>query len=131
MPKTTPEMNKLFTDYLDYLVARDVKKVEELGSDDAVMGYIGFHSEGGADWSLKGALDHIRPMKPSVVPPFEPTGYYEGDFAWFVGIPKGILPDGTEIIVRVTMIMRRVNGVWKAVHWHVSEPVDRTKELQG
>lgn len=131
MPKTTPEMNDFFMKYLNHLVNRDVKEVEEFGSDDDVMGYIGIHSEGPVNWSLQEVLDQIRHMKPSAVPPFEPYGYYDGDFAWFVGLPKGILPDGTEIVVRVTMIMRRVDGQWKAVHWHVSEPVDRSKELQG
>ena len=131
MAKTTPEMNKIFFDYLEALVKRDVAFVEKGGIDDDVMPYIGFHSEGGTDWSLKETIEHLRPMKPSAIPPFEVHGYYEGDFAWFIGIPKGILPNGLEIIVRITMIMRRVKGEWKAVHWHVSEPVDRTKELQG
>jgi ketosteroid isomerase-like protein len=131
MPKTTPEMNKKFTDYLAALVARDVAVIEKDGSDDEIMGYIAFHSEGPVNWSLREAVDYIRPMKPSAIPTFEPVGYYEGDFAWFVGMPKGILPDGTEVVVRVTMIMRRVGDDWKTVHWHVSEPVDRSKELQG
>ena len=131
MPKTTPEMNEHFKKYFNYLVVRDVDAAEKLSCDDEVMGYIGFHSEGGVNWSLQEAMDHIRPMKPSAVPDYEVTGYYEGDFAWFVGIPRGILPDGTEVVVRITTIMRRVDGVWKGVHWHVSEPVDRSKELQG
>lgn len=131
MAKTTPEMNKLFVDYLGYLVGRNVDKIAEFGSDDDVMGYVAFHSEGPVNWSLEEAVEYIRPMKPSATPPFEPVGYYDGDFAWFVGMPRGVLPDGTEVVIRVTMIMRRVDGQWKVVHWHVSEPVDRTKELQG
>lgn len=131
MAKATPELTKFFVDYLDALVRRDVDYVEKHGSDDDDMNYIGFHSEGTINWDLQDALRCIAPMNPSAIPAFEPVGFSEDNFAWFVGVPRGIFPDGTEVVVRVTMIMRRVNGEWKVVHWHVSEPVDRTKELQG
>jgi ketosteroid isomerase-like protein len=52
-------------------------------------------------------------------------GFVAGDFAWFTDHANGVLPDGHEIGIRTTLLMRRIDDHWKVVHFHVSEGVER------
>lgn len=130
MPVTTPEMNEFASNYLDYLVERKLDEVSTASIDDSNTQYTGIHSGlGPPDMSLEEAVDHLRTVPPSKFFDHNPQGWYEGDVAWWILFPWSKMPVGGEIHLRVTLIARRVDRQWKAVHWHVSEAVDRAAEF--
>ena len=119
-------MNHFAAEYMDYLISRNIDKMTTTSVDDDSTAYTGIHSGlGPPDLSLRQAIDHMKTVPPSQFFNLDPVGWYEGDVAWFMIFPRGIQPDGTLFEMRVTLIARRVEGEWKAVHWHVSEAVDR------
>jgi ketosteroid isomerase-like protein len=61
-----------------------------------------------------------------------PQGWEEGSMGWAVDEPAFGFPDGSEVRVRVTFVMHRVDDAWKIVHGHfsVGVPDDEVIELQ-
>jgi SnoaL-like domain len=59
-------------------------------------------------------------------------GYEEGELGWVVDEPTMEFPDGSAIRVRLTGVLRREDGEWKVVHFHVSVgvPDDEVVDLQ-
>ena len=49
-----------------------------------------------------------------------PQAYREGSIGWVAGRPTVRLPDGTEILVRLTGVFRKEQDGWKIVQWHFS-----------
>lgn len=71
----------------------------------------------------EGQASAARPTDTSI------TGFVAGDTAWTTHlIVADMLQDG-KIEVRCSVVMLRLDGVWKVVHCHVSEGVFR--DLQG
>lgn len=54
-------------------------------------------------------------------------GYAEGDLGWAADQPSFVLPDGTELPVRLSAVFHREEGMWKIVHLHVSFGVPDAK----
>lgn len=68
-------------------------------------------------------LDHLRAHQPREVVTTSPRGHVHGDFALVYDEPKiDLLEEGT-IDARFTAVLRRIEGVWKVVHAHLSEGV--------
>jgi len=49
-----------------------------------------------------------------------PQAYCDGSIGWLAGQPTVKLPDGTEVPVRLTAVLRREQNGWKIVQWHFS-----------
>ena len=109
--------------YLNACVMRDSEYILANSASDGT--YTGTTSGCSPPQSLEEIVSHLRGLKKAGWQKLDPTGYVAGDFAWFTDHAKGVLPDGEEIGIRTTLLMRRVDGQWKVVHFHVSEGVDR------
>lgn len=61
----------------------------------------------------------------------EPSCFEEGSVAWCADAPSFVLPDGTALPVRLTVVMRREDGAWKLVNAHFSlgVPDDRLGDV--
>jgi ketosteroid isomerase-like protein len=46
--------------------------------------------------------------------------YVDGDVGWFADRPSFALPDGTELVIRLTGVLRREDGGWNWVQVHTS-----------
>lgn len=63
----------------------------------------------------------------------QPTGWRNGETAWFVDEPTYIFPgDAGRMRTRLTSVLQREDGAWKIVHMHVSVgvPDEDVPELQ-
>lgn len=54
-------------------------------------------------------------------------GYEEGSIGWAADQPSLVLPDGTEVPLRLTAVFRREGGGWKIVTAHFSFGVPDAK----
>lgn len=61
-----------------------------------------------------------------------PEGFEEGSLGWVVDEPTMSLPDGSTIKTRLTGVLKREEGAWKIVHFHVSVgvPDEEVADLQ-
>ncbi|HEX5692953.1 MAG TPA: nuclear transport factor 2 family protein, partial [Roseiflexaceae bacterium] len=50
----------------------------------------------------------------------DPQAYSHGDVGWVADRPRFILPDGTEIPVRMSIVFVKEDGDWKVSHQHIS-----------
>lgn len=125
--KADAELTKLATLFLEACVTRDADYLAAHSIDAPVGSFtgIGTGSSDTANWTHAVNVEHFRHLKPVKWSGLSPDGYVVGDMAWFTDLAKGIMPDGQELTIRTTLIMRRIDGAWKAVHYHVSEPVVR------
>lgn len=49
-----------------------------------------------------------------------PLAFHEGSIGWIAGKPTLKLPDGTEVPVRLTVVLQKEQNDWKIVQWHFS-----------
>ena len=54
------------------------------------------------------------------VPGDDLRAYVEGDVGWFADRPSIKLPDGTDMSLRLSGVLRREGGSWHWVHGHTS-----------
>ncbi|MGH8907603.1 MAG: nuclear transport factor 2 family protein [Egibacteraceae bacterium] len=59
----------------------------------------------------------------------DPRGYREGDVGWVADQASIRLPDGTEILIRLTAVAHREAGVWRFVQCHASIGVPNEEAL--
>jgi hypothetical protein len=45
----------------------------------------------------------------------DPQAYCEGTVGWVADRPKMVMPDGSEVPLRLTIVFRKVDGDWKGV----------------
>ena len=109
--------------YLEACVTRDADYIAANSVDDGSFWGIG--SGPGPGWNLHETVEHLRGLKKAGWSGLNPQGFVAGDFAWFTDYAKGILPDGKQLDIRVTLVMRHLGKRWKVVHFHVSEGVQR------
>lgn len=50
----------------------------------------------------------------------DPRGFRDGNVAWVADRPLFVLPDGTQIPVRVTAVACQIDGRWQFVQAHLS-----------
>jgi SnoaL-like protein len=129
MPVATPELVDFSRRYLTALVARDTKYLSDTSLDEPDCRYLGIGSLPDEQWDLPHLLSHLAEFPPTTLVGSEPTGYYNDDVAWMVDFPGCELPDGSVLPLRITLVLRRVDGGWKAVHWHFSEGVARSLDM--
>jgi ketosteroid isomerase-like protein len=109
-----------------YLTACVTRDVDYIAANSATDGsFTGTTSGCGQPQSLDEIVSHLRGLKKAGWSQLRPTGFVAGDFAWFTDHANGVLPDGNEIGIRTTLLMRRIDDGWKVVHFHVSEGVER------
>ena len=109
--------------YLEACVTRDCEYIAASSVTDG--SFTGTTSGSSPPLSLEEIVSHLRGLKKAGWSQLHPTGYVAGDFAWFTDHAAGMLPNGEKIGIRTTLLMRRLEGRWKVVHFHVSEGVDR------
>jgi ketosteroid isomerase-like protein len=109
--------------YLNACVTRDADYIAENSATDG--SFTGITSGCSPPQSLEAIVSHLRGLKEAGWSELDPTGYVAGDFAWFTDHARGVLPNGQEVGIRTTLLMRRMDQRWKVVHFHVSEGVDR------
>ena len=63
------------------------------------------------------------------VVPGDIQAYREGSVGWVADRGKFVLPDGTEVPVRLTAVFRQENGEWKLVQEHASVGVPNQEVL--
>ncbi len=51
------------------------------------------------------------------------VAWEEGSIGWLADRPTFVLPDGSEIQVRMTGVLRKERGDWRLVHLHASIPI--------
>jgi hypothetical protein len=109
-----------------YLTACVTRDADYIAANSATDGsFTGTTSGCSQPQSLDAIVSHLRGLKTAGWSQLHPTGHMAGDFAWFTDHSNGVLPDGKEIGIRTTLLMRRIDGQWKVVHFHVSESVER------
>lgn len=129
MPLATPEMINMAENLMRYCAERKVDLVAQMSVEDDEIPYIGFHTTPTCDMKIQDTVSRLGPKAKAISLDIRTEGWYIGDVAWFVHWFTGICPDGTDLPVRGTTVMRKVNGEWKVAHWHVSEPVDRSANM--
>ncbi len=128
MAATPQELNDFIRDYLAALAARDAQFVIENSVADDEAGYSGIHTgDEPINWTIQETAEAIAPLAPAVLHGSAPKGWMIGDVAWFTDFPHGVLPNGQVLpdFVRLSVVARRKDGVWKVAHWHISEQVPR------
>ena len=110
--------------YLNACVTRDADYIAANSVADG--SFTGITSGRSPPEGLEEIVGHLRGLKKAGWSGLDPAGFIAGDFAWFTDHAKGVLPDGQEIGIRTTLLMRQIGNEWKAVHFHVSEGVERT-----
>jgi hypothetical protein len=119
------ELNRLATQFLQACVTRDVEYVAAHAVDEPAGSFTGITTGSDPDWSLSNTINHLQGLKQAGWVELDPHGFVAGEFAWFTAFAYGVIPNGERLGIRTTLIMRRFDGNWKAVHFHVSEAVDR------
>lgn len=112
--------------YLQANVLRDVNYVFANSIDLPKGSYVGMGSGTGKDFSLEYAAGHLAGLKPVSWEGLSPEGYMVGNMAWFTDLATAVLPDGRKVLIRITVVMRKVGEQWYAVHHQVSEGVSRS-----
>jgi hypothetical protein len=110
--------------YLTACVRRDADYVAANSVTDG--SFTGTTSGCSPPQSLEEIVGHLRGLKKAGWSELHPAGFTAGDFAWFTEYTNGVLPNGQEIGIRTTLLMRQVGEAWKVVHFHVSEGVERS-----
>ena len=126
MPNATPELIEFARNYLAALVARDTEYLADTSLDGEDCRYSGIGSLPDEQWDLQDLLAHLSDFPPTRFVNSQPSGFYIDDVAWLIDFPGCELPDGRVLAMRISLVLRRVEGKWKAVHWHVSEGVARS-----
>ena len=126
MPAATPELIDFARRYLAALVARDTEFLATTSFDSDDCRYLGIGSPPEEYWDLDQLISHLGDFPPTRFVGSEPNGYCAGDVAWLTDFPGCELPDGTVLSMRITLVLLRIDGDWKAVHFHVSEGVARS-----
>jgi SnoaL-like domain len=121
--RASQEVLHAATRYLEACVTRDADYIAANSVDDGSFWGIG--SAPGPGWNLQETVEHLRGLKKAGWSGLKPQGFVAGDFAWFTDYAKGVLPDGEQLDIRVTLVMRHLGERWKVVHFHVSEGVQR------
>jgi SnoaL-like domain len=118
--------------FYDRLSAGDVDSFDDLVSGDPATLVIGTAP---GEWVRE--RDRLRfgfeaegvGMRPGP----SPEGFAQGSLGWVVDEPTLSFPDGTAISTRLTAVLKREDGAWKIVHFHVSVgvPDEEVAELQS
>jgi len=112
-------------------LGRDGKFIAANSIDAPAGSFLVYGTSGEKGHTYQPFLDHLTELKPLTWSELNPDGYVVDDFAWFTGTAKAPLPGGDVAKARFTMVMRKVGGAWKVVHFHLSEPVPRTGIKKG
>lgn len=131
MAITTPEMNKLASDFINWALVRDGEMIKKHAIEDCESEFICFHtSPKRPDRRIKVLTDYVVKTPPAGGTDYETNGWYVDDVAWCVSNLSGLCPDRvTKLPLRATVIMRRVKGEWKVAQLHLSEAVDRAAQM--
>lgn len=112
-------------------LGRDGRFIAANSIDTPAGSFQVFGTSGKQSLGYQPFLDHLTELKPFTWAEINPEGYVVDDFAWFTGTAKAPMPTGDVALVRFSMVLRKVDGAWKAVHFHLSEPVPRAGIKKG
>lgn len=112
--------------YLQASVIRDVDFVFARSIDLPKGSYVGMGSGTGTDFSLEYAAGHLAGLQRVAWDDLDIQGHTVDDVGWFTGTALGVLPDGRELPIRITVVLRKVGDQWFTVHHHISEGVSRS-----
>jgi ketosteroid isomerase-like protein len=113
----SPDVRADYLAFCDRLSAGDVASFDDLVADDAklIIGTApGEWIDDRARMRFGFEAEGLR------LEPGEPQAYEEGTMGWVVDEPTFVFPDGSEVPIRLTAVMRRDAGRWKIVHGHFS-----------
>lgn len=116
---------KFNEDWMTAALSRDRKFIAANSIDSPEGSYLVFGTSGEKGHDFKGFVDHLDELKPFKWTAIDGKGYSLGDVAWVYGTALAPMPTGDVAKARFTMVARLVDGEWKAVHFHLSEPVPR------
>ena len=63
------------------------------------------------------------------VKPGDPEAYEKGDVGWAADRPSWVLPDGTELPFRVSVVFVKERGGWRAIQTHASIGVPNVESM--
>lgn len=110
--------------FIRYACQRKADLVDVTAYEDDEASFTCFHTSPKApNEDIKSLSDYLRTAPIADAYNFNSEGWYIGDFAWVIGTLLGHCPDGADLDVRHTTILRHINGEWKVVHLHLSEGV--------
>jgi hypothetical protein len=128
--KPSPEVKDTVLRFYQKMRAADMSGFDEFISIDPSLTVVGSAGE----WftqreRLRGVF---RLKNAGLEKGTNPVAYENGGIGWFVDQPDWVFPDGSRIHTRFTAILRREQGAWKFVHWHLSVgvPDDEVVALQ-
>lgn len=112
-------------DWMTAALSRDNRFIGPNSIDAPAESFLVFGTSGEQGTHYKAFQEHLDELKPFKWTSIDPVGYTVGDVAWIYGTATAPMPTGDVAKARFTMVARLVNGEWKAVHFHLSEPVPR------
>ena len=81
-------------------------------------------ASGPGNLTLDGLVEHLRGYPPIEAHDIDFAGWVHDDFSWLTGTSRVALPTDEDLMMRMTVVMLRVDGDWKITHFHLSEGVD-------
>jgi ketosteroid isomerase-like protein len=117
------EVVTLARDFLAAAVARDTDFIAAHAHDAEDARFFVIGSPPNEHWTLPGMVAHLKDFPPTTFLRSEPSGWAVGDAAWVTDFAENELPDGEILQTRATVVLLRVEGMWKVVHIHLSEGV--------
>ncbi len=119
------ELQELCKQFMEAMLKGDTAWLERVCSSDDGITMIGtdpkewYEGQSAARralriWARDMGLSRIRLADSNV------KAYSEGDHGWASCHPKYIMPDGTELRSRMTIVFHRQGGEWKIVQLHGS-----------
>lgn len=125
MAEAPQELVELARDWLNAGLNRDTDFIRRFShaEDDGFVHTIA--SPPGAHFTLDEFASHLGEVPPRYSVESQPRGFVHGDMAYMVDFPTIDMRHDGVLDGRHTLVMRRVEGVWKVVHSHISEGVDR------
>lgn len=118
------ELTELATAYVDACLARDPAFVDAHSLDDPHGSFGGIGTPPGELFSRDVLIEHLPSLPQVRLLDSAPSGWVDGDVAWLTDFPRFSFPNGEAHPHRVTLVLRRVGGNWKVVHFHLSEGTD-------
>lgn len=135
MAKASPQIIKAAEAYILAATHRRADFIEANGIHDQVSDFTCFHTTPNPpNRTLESFVGDMRRFQSQNLIAnsfdFDSDGWVVGEVAWVISQMKGTFPDGFLIDVRVTTVLRCVEGQWRIAHMHLSEPVGGEQHMK-
>jgi hypothetical protein len=126
------EIEQFVRDFYSLMRQGDGPGASAQVADDEGVVFVGTDAEEWWDTTAKARAAFAEQMEASGgfdIINEDPRGYRDGDVGWFADQPSMRLPDGNVMPMRMTGVVRLVDGQWRVVQGHLSTPASVNPEL--